>query len=141
MKPVIVVAALVTALSAGAAYAQSAAKATTLGTVHIGTKVLANGQPLPPGTYTLRLTDEAPPPAVGESPNAEKWVEFVKGGKVVGREVASVIPADEIGKIAKGPKPKPNGARVDVLKGGDYVRVWVNKGGTNYLVNLPKATA
>ena len=29
------------------------------------------------------------------------------------------------------------GAAVEMLKGGDYYRVWINKGGTNYIVNLP----
>jgi hypothetical protein len=28
---------------------------------------------------------------------------------------------------------------VDALKGGDYIRVWINSGGTNYLINLPPA--
>ena len=30
-----------------------------------------------------------------------------------------------------------NGVRVDMLKGNDYVRVWINRGGNNYLINLP----
>ncbi len=90
-----------------------------------------------PGTYHVRVTDEEAKPATGESPSAERWVEFVKGGKVAGKEVASVISAEDIGKIAKGPRPKANGSRVDVLKGGDYVRVWINKGGQNYLINMP----
>ena len=25
----------------------------------------------------------------------------------------------------------------ELLKGGDYYRVWINRGGTNYLINLP----
>lgn len=116
---------------------QSAPAGATLGTVHLTHKVLANGQPLAPGTYQVRLTSDEPKPATGESPNAERWVEFVRSGKVAGKEVASVIGADDIGKVAKGPRPKSNGSRVDVLKGGDYVRVWINKGGQNYLINMP----
>jgi hypothetical protein len=162
MKHWVLVGALVGALGAGTAWAQTPASAgqqdtgakstsgrktgmdgaqakagSTLGTVHLTHKVTANGQPLAPGTYTVRLTDDEPKPATGESPNAERWVEFVRGGKVAGKEVASVIGPDDIGKIAKGPRPKTNGSRVDVLKGGDYVRVWINKGGQNYLINMP----
>jgi hypothetical protein len=28
---------------------------------------------------------------------------------------------------------------VDVLKEGDYVRVWINRDGTHYLIHLPVA--
>jgi hypothetical protein len=28
---------------------------------------------------------------------------------------------------------------VEALKGGDYIRVWINRGGHNYLVHLPPA--
>ena len=31
----------------------------------------------------------------------------------------------------------PNGAKVETLKGGDYVRLWINKGGNHYLVHFP----
>ena len=76
---------------------------------------------------------------MGESPGAERWVEFVKDGKVAGREVATVISAADSGTIAKGPQPKANASRVDALKGGDYVRVWINKAGNNYILNMPLA--
>jgi len=29
--------------------------------------------------------------------------------------------------------------RVDMLKGNDYVRVWINRAGTNYIIHLPPA--
>ena len=60
-------------------------------------------------------------------------------GKVAGREVATVVSAQDIGSIAKGRKPRPNSASFEMLKGGDYWRVWINKGGTNYIINLPPA--
>jgi hypothetical protein len=41
--------------------------------------------------------------------------------------------------VAKGPEPKPNAARVDLLKGGEYLRVWMNSAGTHYIVNLAVA--
>ena len=118
---------------------QSAADAATIGTVRLTQAVLADGKPLAAATYQVRLTNDQPTAAVGQSPGAERWVEFVKDGKVAGREVASVISAADIGAIAEGPQPKANASRVDLLKGGDYVRVWINKAGTNYLVNMPLA--
>lgn len=138
MKRLVLVGALVGAVAASSAFAQgTSAKGTTLGTVHIARKVMADGKPLSPGTYQVRLTDESAKPAVGQAPDAEKYVEFLRGGKVVAREVATVISADDIGKIAKGKKPARNGSSTELLKGGDYYRVWINRGGTNYLINLP----
>jgi len=136
MTRLVLVAALAGALTAGTAYAQSSGN-TSLGTVNIAKKVMADGKPLAPGTYQVRLTNDAPKPGAGQAPDAEKYVEFVRGGKVVGRELATVISADDIGKVAKGKKPARNSASAELLKGGDYYRVWINRNGTNYLINLP----
>jgi len=119
---------------------QSSTQPTTIGNVRLTHAVLADGKPLAAGTYQVRLTDDQPTAAVGESPGAERWVEFVKNNKVSGREVATVISAADISTIVKGPQPKANASRVDMLKGGDYIRVWINKGGNNYLVNMPLAS-
>ena len=121
-----------------AVYAQSPAT-TSLGSVTLARKVTADGQPLAAGTYQVRLTSETPKPAVGQTPEAARYVEFVRGGKVVGREVATVIPDAEAKAIIKGPAPARGGVRVDVLKGEDYVRVWINRGGTNYIIHMPPA--
>ena len=137
MKRLVLVGALAGTLVTGTAYAQGAN--TSLGTVTLAKKVMADGKPLPAGTYQVRLTTDAPKPGVGQAPDAERYVEFVRGGKVVGREVATVVSADDIGKIAKGKKPARNGASVELLKGGDYYRVWINRGGTNYIINMPPA--
>ncbi len=136
MKRLVLVATLVGAVAAGTAYAQSNGAA-ALGTVNIGKKVMADGKPLAPGTYQVRLTNDTPKPGPGQAPDAEKYVEFVKGGKVVAREVATVISADDISKVAKGKKPGRNSASTELLKGGDYYRIWINRNGTNYLINLP----
>jgi hypothetical protein len=136
MMRLVLVGTVAAVLSGGTAFAQSGA-GTMLGTVHLTHKVMADGKPLAAGTYQVRLTNDEPKPAVGQNPSAEKYVEFLKGGKVAGREVASVIGPEDIGKIAKGKKPRNNSSSVEVLKGGDYVRVWINKGGTNYLINMP----
>jgi hypothetical protein len=129
------------ALSIAPAGAQQAATkaGTSLGSITLKHKVMADGQPLAAGTYQVRLTDDKPEPAAGQSPDSERYVEFVRAGKVVGRALATVIPQSEIAQIAKGPKPATNGSRVDMLKGDDYVRVWINRGGQNYLIHMPPA--
>ena len=45
--------------------------------------------------------------------------------------------AGRIGQVQKDTPPAANGAKVEMLKGGDYVRVWINKGGNHYLLHLP----
>lgn len=137
MKRSVLVGALVSMLAAASAFAQTGS--TSLGSVTLAKKVMADGKPLAPGTYQVRLTNDAPKPGVGQAPDAEKYVEFVRAGKVVAREVATVIPKDEIDKIAKSKLPAPGSAKVELLKGGDYYRVWINRGGNNYLINLPTA--
>ena len=113
--------------------------ANVIGSIRLTQAVMADGKVLPAGTYQVRLTNDQPTPAAGESPGGERWLEFVKNGTVAGREVATVVSADEINTIVKGPQPKANASRVDLLKGGDYVRVWINRGGTNYILNMPPA--
>jgi hypothetical protein len=109
----------------------------SLGTVTLAKKVMADGKPLAAGTYQVRLAGENAKPGVGQSADGEQYVEFVKGGKVVAREVATVVSNADIGSIVKTHKPVMNAVRVETLKGNDYVRVWINKSGQNYLINLP----
>ena len=123
-------------VGAGAALAQTG---TVLGTVTLGRGVMADGKPLAAGTYQVRLASGDLKAAAGQGADTEAWVEFVKGGAVAGREVASVVGAVEIAQVAKGKRPKAGASSVEMLKGGDYWRVWLNKGGTNYLINLPPA--
>ncbi len=111
--------------------------AMALGSVTLRKGVKADGKELPAGTYQVRLTaEEAKPNAKGSSEVLERWVEFVKGGKVVGREVVSIVPANEAKLVQKDTPPPSGGSKVETLKGGDYVRVWINKGGSYYLVHL-----
>jgi hypothetical protein len=140
---VVVIGVLMAALGTGAgASGQTRTNAnagTSLGSVTISHKVMADGKPLPSGTYQVRLTNDQPKPAIGQSPEGERYIEFVRGGKVVAREVATVVPNSEVSTIVKGPKPPNGGVRIDKLKGDDYVRVWINRGGNNYLIHLPAA--
>jgi hypothetical protein len=109
-----------------------------LGSVHIPKAVKADGKPLPAGTYQVRLTaDTASQEAKGQTKALERWAEFMKGGKVVGREVVTIVPQADISKVQKDAPPKAGSSKVETLKGGDYVRVWINKGGNHYLVHLP----
>jgi hypothetical protein len=109
-----------------------------LGAVHLPKPVKADGKPLPAGTYQVRLTAQtASPPAIGQTAGLERWVEFVQKGQVKGREVVSIIPQSEIDKVQKDTPPHANSAKVETLKGGEYVRLWINKGGNHYLVHLP----
>jgi hypothetical protein len=102
-----------------------------LGSVTISRSVMADGKPLKAGTYRLRLTgDNASPAAAGQTPQLERWVEFLQGSKVVGREVVSIVPKEEIGIVAQDTPPRDGGAKVQLLKGNDYLRIWVNRGGT-----------
>jgi hypothetical protein len=113
-----------------------------LGSINLGRAVKADGKPLASGTYQVRLTAQnATPEAKGETPSSERWVEFVRGGKVVGREVVTIVPQSEIELVQKDTPPARNGAKVETLKGGDYVRVWINRNGNHFLIHLPAEAA
>ncbi len=124
--------------SSAAVTAQSTT--TSLGSVALKKGVMADGKPLAAGSYVVRLTSDEAKPATGQSVGAERWVEFVQKGQVKGREVVSIVPDSDIAQIAEGPKPPKGGYRVDTLKGNDYVRVWINKQGNNYLIHFPAST-
>jgi hypothetical protein len=111
-----------------------------LGSVRLGKGVKADGKPLAAGTYQLKLTAQAASPdAKGQTPSSERWVEFVQRGQVKGREVVTIVPQSEIDKVQKDAPPRANASKVEMLKGGDYVRVWINRGGNHYLLHLPTA--
>ncbi|MPZ21312.1 MAG: hypothetical protein GEV06_25950 [Luteitalea sp.] len=109
-----------------------------LGSVRIPQSVQANGEPLPAGSYEVRLTPDTASATEGKgaTPEYERWVEFLKGGQPVGREMASVIPDSEIDKVAQSGQPRANGSKVELLKGGDFVRVWIRRGDAHVLVHL-----
>lgn len=135
MRQFIAIAAAVFVLGAGSLQAQTSTS-TTLGTIRLSKAVTADGKALPAGTYQVRLTTTGVSPVVGQTPAQSRWVEFVKGGTVVGREVATVVPADDMRTINKMPR-KGGAVRVETLKGGDYLRVWLVHSGSHYLIHLP----
>lgn len=112
-----------------------------LGSVRISRRVLADGKPLGPGTYRLRLTAQAAQPAVaGQLADLNRWVDFLQGSEVRGREVASIVPAGDIKQITEGTPLRAGSTRVEMLKGNEFVRIWINRGGTHYLIHLPPAS-
>lgn len=123
-------------LAAGAA-AQTppaaAPAADSLGTVTISQPVLAGGVRLEPGTYEVRLTPETLAPLPGQTPGAERRVEFVANGAVVARDAAVVHEPEAVGTSGTA------SLRVQLLKGGEFVRVSATREGRRYLIHLPVA--
>ena len=140
MKHVVLSGLLIAALAVATmpTFAQESSKGGVLGSVTLSRKVLADGQPLAAGTYQVRLSSDQVKPVVGESPEGERYVEFVRAGKVAGREVATVIPSSDMSTMKYG-RPPVNSSKVEMLKGGDYLRVWINSGGNNYLIHFSTA--
>ena len=162
MKQVALVALVITGLAAGAAPLAGQAQgqghtapksqpasapdatapsgAVALGSVTLSKAVMADGKKLAAGTYQVRLTDQqASPDAKGATKGLERWLEFVQGGQVKGREVVTIIPQSEISHVQKDTPPASNGSKFETLKGGDYMRLWINRGGNHYLVHFPAA--
>jgi hypothetical protein len=127
----VLVATVVTAVTLAA----SAQDQPTLGTIRLPRAVVANGQALSAGSYTVRLTGDPVTPVVGQK-DSERWVEFVQGGQVKGKELASVVAPADIRAVAEMTPPAAGSSKVQLLRGADYLRVWVNRGGTHYLVHL-----
>jgi hypothetical protein len=143
MRYAIVLLAMTGALSVGGTAVQETPSSTgvagVITAVHVTQSVLANGTLLPAGPYELRLTNERPAPLPGQSPDAERWVEFVASGVVVGREVAVVLRDDDLPTVGASSVPARDGTRVEMLKDGEFLRISVRRGPERYLVYLPVA--
>jgi hypothetical protein len=107
----------------------AAAERAARGEITIPRTVMVDGQSLAAGMYLLQLAEDAPD-------SAGRWIEFVSDGDVAGRGLAVVIQDTDVGEVAKSPPPR-NEAQVMELREGEYVRVWLNRDGTNYLLHLP----
>lgn len=137
MRRLITIAATILVLGVGSLQGQTTASTPTLGTVRIPQAVMADGKTLAAGTYQVRLTTTSPAPVVGQSPAETRWIEFLKGGAVAGREVATVVADADMRGIEDMPR-RAGAVRVETLKGGDYLRVWMHHSGSHYLIHLPK---
>ena len=105
-------------------------------TVNIPQPVLAGGKSLAPGRYEFIVTDESPTGPSSQPNESQRWVEFVRDGTVVAREIAEVFPHAEtpVGTSSASGAPR---AVVQKLKADDFVRVSVNAANARYLVYLP----
>jgi hypothetical protein len=115
--------------------AQTAAGA-SLGSVRLPQRVTIGDQALAAGTYTVRTSNDPVEPVVGQAPESQQWVEFVQGGAVRAKTLATKLTPAEVKEVAESSVPSSGSSKVELLKGGDYLRVWINQGGTNYLVHL-----
>ena len=113
--------------------------AQSLASVRLPRAVMANGQALAAGTYSVRLSADAVTPVVGQSAEGARWVEFVQGNQVRGKELATVLSGDAVGAVVEGTRPASGAAKVELLKGEEYLRVWINSQGTHYLIHLAVA--
>lgn len=129
----------VSVLSSGSATAEvdPAATSAVLTTVRINAPVLAGGAPLPAGTYEIRLTGQRPSPPAGQPQDSEEWVEFVADGKVVARETAEIIDDDDLPAEGASSQTVQQGTRVEMLKGGEFLRISVKRDRQRYLIYLP----
>jgi len=114
----------------------SAAPGADLGVVRISASVLADGKPLPSGTYHLRLASQ---PATGpaQAEDTQRQVEFVADGIVVAREIAEVFPNENRPEAGASSQRAAEGVRVQTLKGGEFLRISVTREGMRYLISLP----
>jgi hypothetical protein len=127
-------------LSVGAS-AQSTSSGTTASdvvSVRIPVAVLADGKPLPPGQYNLRLTGNQPPQP-GQPAGAQQAVEIIAGGNVVARETAEVLRDDDRPPVGASSQSVQSGTKVEMLKGGEFLRISMKRDGARYLVYLPIA--
>jgi hypothetical protein len=126
--------ALIVAVAVGSASAQtSSSSGGSDATVQISHPVSVNGTSLAPGTYQLRFTNEFLAPNLGQSAQAERWVEFVKDGAVVAKASATAWTGGPgtVGTSSRG------GARTQMLRGGEAMRITAVHDGTRYLIHLP----
>jgi len=107
----------------------------SLGTVRFTQPVQAGGTMLQPGTYEVRLTGEHLMPLPGQSEEAEQRVEIVLNGQVVAKDVATVIPVSTTGVVGTSGSASTVGV-VQMLKGGEFLRVSFNKGSERFLIHF-----
>jgi hypothetical protein len=111
--------------------------AASLGTVRITQAVTAGSTTLQPGTYEIRLTGEHMKPLPGQSEDAVQQVEFIANGNVAATYAAEVMTGDAVPVgTSGGGTTRP---RVEMLTGGDFMRVSATRGAERYLIHLAVA--
>ena len=127
--------AFVCALAAGPAFPHHGPSA--LGTVQINDAVMVGKTAVQPGTYEIRTTGEHLAPLPGQSEEAVAVVEFVKDGMVVAKDAAEIWP-DSTAPVGTSGRSGAR-ARVERLKGDEFLRISVSNNGERYLIHLPLA--
>lgn len=130
--------ALAVMLAAGPVQAHHAAS--SLGSVRITQPVMAGATMLQPGTYEIRLTGEHMKPLPGQSEDAVQQVEFIANGTVAAKYAAEVMTGEDVPVGTSGvTSGGTTRARVEMLTGGDFLRVSATRGGERYLIHLAVA--
>jgi hypothetical protein len=106
-----------------------------LGSVRIAEPVTVGGTTLQPGTYEIRLTGEHLKTMPGQSENAEQAIDIVKDGMVVAHDAAEVLEGVTAPVGTSGGSTPA--ARVERLKGDEFLRVSFYKDSDRYLIHLP----
>ena len=122
----------------------AAAPTAPTGDLALGTRPLAKGgdggRQAAPGRHLRRQADGAGSGAEGGRHDARlssAGSSSCRAERVKGREVVSIVPQAEIKMVVKDAPPAAGASKVQVLRGNEYVRVWINKGGNHYLIHLP----
>jgi hypothetical protein len=119
--------------------ASAPAESALLATVTIPIPVIASGVPLPKGTYQVRFAADEQAGGIAAAGAAQRRVEFAVKGSVVARDIAEVIRDDDAPGIGASSQPAAQGVRVDLLKGGEFLRISVKRDGVRYLIHLSVA--
>lgn len=124
-------------LSAAPVWAHHTVPGRTHPTVTISQQVMLDGKPLAPGTYEIYVTTERPTTGAG-STDAQRVVEFVRKGEVVGRTLAEVFPVVREGAVGtSGGSSASTRATAQLLRGGEFLRVSFSDADGRYLIHLP----
>jgi hypothetical protein len=129
---------ILAACVATSAYAHHTIPGRSHPSVTLSQQVLADGKPLPAGTYELWITDERPDVGAGAPSDAQRIVELAQDGKVVARVIAEVFPRSSGEAVGTSGGTQAGGrARVERLSGGEFLRVSINDADGRYLIHLP----
>lgn len=95
---------------------------------------LADGRRLAAGTYEIELAKVTNFTPSGMP--SRRWVEFRRNGRVIGRHLATIVPASAVAAL-QADRPEAGQTRVSLSPDRRYMRVWVNDAGTYYEARLP----
>jgi hypothetical protein len=64
-------------------------------------------------------------------------MEFLADGKVIAREIAEVLRDDDLPAEGASSQRARSGTRVEMLKGGEFLRISIKREKERYLIYLP----